>query len=192
VRVDDGATPAAISGRRPSGLAGYERRSDPSTVPDTERAGAHHSTTVGGSASALAVSLVVENAMPEIRIAYDLPAFKYAFTWTMTEAEAAKLLDSQLASIAAGGLDRAAVLNSLAGNAPTILPTLKDAVQVRGMHVALTAWALQQNAGHPELPGRMLDYLPTHDFEVIIAGAKSGEISAIIKAEARNDFTGSA
>ena len=38
----------------------------------------------------------------------------------------------------------------------------------------------------------MLDYLPTHDFEVIIARAKPGEISAIIKAEARNDFAGSA
>jgi hypothetical protein len=129
--------------------------------------------------------------MPEIRIAYDLPSFKHAFTWTATEAEAAELLDDQLAAIAGRGLDPA-MLNDAVVQAPAILGARGDAVSVRSMHVLLTAWTLQQTTGHSDFAGRVIDYLPTHDFDVVITKVEPGEISATIKAQARADFAGSA
>lgn len=130
--------------------------------------------------------------MPEIRIAYDLPSFKYAFTWTATEAEAAELLEGQLTAIAESGLDPGAALSAVIVQAPAILRAGGDEASVRGAHVMLTAWALQQTAGHPESPGRVIDYLPTHDFELVITGIGRGKASATVKAQARDDFVGSA
>src|SRR3954447_7333528 len=120
--------------------------------------------------------------MPEIRIAYELPLFEYAVIWSGTEAEAAAVLDSQLAAIAEQGLDSVVALATGVAQAPAILQAGLDAATVRGLHVLLTAWALQQNAGHPDFPGRVIDYLPTYDFDVTIAATESGEITATIEA----------
>src|SRR5262245_24294056 len=123
--------------------------------------------------------------MPEIHIAYDLPSFKYGFVWDGTEAEAARLL-TELPCPPSGFIG-AVVLG------PKILRG-RDKVAVRGAHAMLTAWALQQAAHHPECPGRVIDYLPTHDFEVVITAVdkQRGKIKAKLKARSREDFAGSA
>lgn len=82
--------------------------------------------------------------MPEIRIAYELPSFEYAVVWSGTEAEAAAVLDSQLAAIAEHGLDPVGALAVLVAEAPASLQAGADAASVRGTHVLLTAWALMQ------------------------------------------------
>ena len=141
-----------------------------------------------GIASAVPESFFMGKAMPEIHIAYDLPDFDYAFLWTATEEEAANLLDSQLAAMAEHGNDPAALLAQIVVQAPALLRAGGDEDSVRDTHVMLTAWALQQNAGHPDFPGRVIDYLPTHDFEVLVSETEPGEISATITALSRDDF----
>lgn len=120
--------------------------------------------------------------MPEIRIAYDLPSFDYAFTWTATEDEAAKLLDSQFAVITEQGFDPATFLNAFVAQAPAILRAGGDEVSMRGVHVMLTAWVLQLAAGNPESPGRVFDFLSTNDFEIVIGGLEPGKIEVAIAA----------
>lgn len=122
--------------------------------------------------------------MPEIHI--DL--FGTAFTWSGTEAEAADLLAAMREQAAQFGPADEVMESILLHHAPT---TLKgDEELPRGTMAMVTAWALQQPAGHPEVPGSVINFLPEHDFEVAITRDAAGQVSAEIEASVR-DETGS-
>ena len=131
-------------------------------------------------------------SLPEIRISFDLPSFNYAFVWTGAEAEAAELLDDQLAIIARHGFDPAAVFRTIIVQAPAFLAG-GDADSVQGAHDMLTAWVLRLQAeDDPDFSGWMIDYLPSHDFEVLITKAENGKMIGLIETHPRDDFTGAA
>jgi hypothetical protein len=134
--------------------------------------------------------------MPEIRIVYDLPSFKYRFVWTATEAEAARLLETQLDGFRRMrvGDPAAALVTAVAQHTSKFLLS-EDEIAARGAHVMVTAWVLQLGAENPDFPSaRVIDYLPTHDFEVVITDIdqQNRKIEVKITAEPRGDIAGTA
>jgi hypothetical protein len=67
-----------------------------------------------------------------------------------------------------------------------------------GAHVAVLAWTLQLSAENPDFPeATVLDYLPTHDFELVITSVKSGAVKGgrivyELNAKPRENLAGSA
>ena len=121
--------------------------------------------------------------MPEITISFG----RHDFVWEATEAEFAKLLDTQRQSLARAGIPFESIPALAAQHLDDRDPTRK-----RGAHVMLTGWVLMQSTHHPDAPGRLIDFLPTHDFSVTITRADRGCLSVDIEARARDDFAGEA
>jgi hypothetical protein len=46
---------------------------------------------------------------------------------------------------------------------------------------------LQQSAGHPEVSGRVIDFLADHDFAIEITQDGSGQVTATVEAQARDE-----
>lgn len=125
--------------------------------------------------------------MPEIHIAYDLPAFKETFVWEASKADMARLLQLQRKQAAANRLDFSDMMASVVVQAPRLLPN-SDPVQGRGIRVMLVAWALQLDTKTPEHPGAIIDYIAVYDFWVTITKAADGVIETTIGAMPRSDI----
>ena len=119
--------------------------------------------------------------MPEIHI--DL--FGNAFTWNGTEAEAVALLDAMQEQAAQLGAPDEVLQSNLLHHALAALRG-EDELQ-QGTMAMVTAWALQQPAGHPEVPGRVIDFLADHDFAIAMTQDGSGQVTATIEAQARDE-----
>jgi hypothetical protein len=124
--------------------------------------------------------------MATLTVRYDIsaPRFVHGFVYEGDETERAALKKAMREMAIKAGIRTETWLQSAVIGAAEILPDAAPDVRQK-MNSAITAWVLDQSAGHPTRRGTIDEFLNDCNFLVTITKVAEGEISCEVHATPR-------